>query len=64
MPDTRFQHVVKGQSPNGNVVFWTAMEGRCPAFLRSRELAYPLSLEGAREIATRFNVGPVTAGRV
>lgn len=57
MPDPLTQHVVKGTADDGRTVFWTAaMGGKYPQFLRNRDYAYPLSQEGAREVATRFNV--------
>ena len=57
MPDPRTQFVVKGTRSDGAVCFWTAsLGGHYPEFLRDRARAYPLSREGAREVATRFNV--------
>lgn len=57
MPDPRHQFVVKGVREDGMTVFWTAsMGGRYPEFIRDRDRAYPLSKDGAREVATRFNV--------
>lgn len=63
MPNPATQHIVCGTSDDGRVAYWTAAMGSVyPKFLRDRARAYPLSLEAARDIATRLNVSNGLAG--
>lgn len=53
MPNPAHQFVVKGEREDGTRCYFT---GKKPDFLRDRALAYPMTLEGARDIAARYNV--------